>query len=110
MKITGKLEVFKNQRGYLTGILKAFDKDKNLIGKIFIDVQGLDISAGNEFKIRVNHDWGKNFGYYSLTIVGLSVSGYDNVVAETPFKGSAILEFDWNGWTEENIVLTFYLQ
>ena len=74
------------------------------------DVQGLDISAGNEFKIRVNHDWGKNFGYYSLTIVGLNVSGYDNVVAETPFKGSAILEFDWNGWTEENIVLTFYLQ
>ena len=53
MKITGKLEVFKNQRGYITGILKAFDKDKNLTGKIFIDVKGLDIKDDRTYTINV---------------------------------------------------------
>lgn len=73
------------------------------------EANNLDFPAG-EFKIRVNHDWGKNFGYCSLTVYGLEVSGSDNIVTSTPFKGSARFEFDWNGWSEENIVLTFYPQ
>ena len=53
MKITGKLEVFKNQRGYLTGILKAFDNEKNCVGKIFLDVKGLDIKDDRTYTIEV---------------------------------------------------------
>ena len=53
MQIKGKIEVFKNQRGYLTGILKAFDSDKNLVGKIFIDVKGLDIKDDRTYTIDV---------------------------------------------------------
>jgi hypothetical protein len=73
------------------------------------EANNLDFPVG-EFKIRVNHDWGKNFGYYSLTVIGLEVSGGDNIITATPFKGTAKLEFDWNGWSEENVVLTFYPQ
>lgn len=73
------------------------------------EANNLDFPAG-EFKIRVNHDWGKNFGYYSLTVYGLEVSGSDNIVTSTPFKGSAKLEFDWDGWSENNVTLTFYPQ
>ena len=73
------------------------------------EANNLDFPAG-EFKIRVNHDWGKNFGYYALTVYGLEVSGSDNIVTSTPFKGSAKLEFDWDGRSENNVTLTFYPQ
>lgn len=100
--------------GTINGTSWDTDLDFNFVRKegnhYVFEVQGLDFSAGSEFKIRVNHDWGKNFGYYALTISGLKVSGSDNVLVETPFKGFAKLEFDWTGWSEENIVLTFYPQ
>ena len=38
MLLSGKIEVFKNKKGYLTGILKSFDKDNNLLGKMFVSV------------------------------------------------------------------------
>lgn len=53
MKITGKLEVFKNPRGYLTGILKSFNENKELKGKIFIDVEGLDLKDNRTYTIDV---------------------------------------------------------
>ena len=34
MTITGKLEVFKNKRGYVSGILKAFE-DNEMKGKAY---------------------------------------------------------------------------
>lgn len=39
LKITGKLEVFKNKNGYTTGVLKAWnDEEKVVEGKAYMDV------------------------------------------------------------------------
>ena len=36
MLVSGKIEVFKNKKGYSTGVLKSFDKDNKLVGKLFV--------------------------------------------------------------------------
>ena len=72
------------------------------------ELNNLDFSAG-EFKIRVNHDWSRSFGAYNMVVKGVEVYGEDNIVLRNPFKGSAILEFDWS-CLENNIILTFYPQ
>lgn len=38
MILSGKIEVFKNKRGYITGVIKSFNKDKKCDGKCFLDV------------------------------------------------------------------------
>lgn len=38
MKVTGKIEVFVNNKGYLTGVLKSFNENKEVTGKTYIDV------------------------------------------------------------------------
>ena len=70
------------------------------------EAKNIELAAG-EFKIRCNHDWGKNFGGSALTVKGVEVTGDDNMTLAAPFKGSAKFEFDWNGSAETNIVLTF---
>lgn len=72
------------------------------------ELNNLDFSAG-EFKIRVNHDWSRSFGSYNMVVKGVEVDGMGNIVLRNPFKGSAILEFDWS-CLENNIILTFYPQ
>ena len=74
------------------------------------EVNNLDFDAG-EFKIRVNHDWSRSFGIFNMIIRGVDVSGdYGNVMLLNPFRGTAKFEFDWNGWEEQDITLTFYPQ
>lgn len=70
------------------------------------EAKNIDFAAG-EFKIRCNHDWGKNFGGSALTVKGVEVTGDDNMTLAAPFKGSATFEYDWNDSAETNIVLTF---
>ena len=39
LKLSGTLEVFQNQRGYVTGVFKAWNEDKKEVtGKAFMDV------------------------------------------------------------------------
>lgn len=39
VKLTGTLEVFQNQKGYITGVFKAFDDKANTVtGKCYMDV------------------------------------------------------------------------
>lgn len=39
LKLTGTLEVFQNQRGYVTGVFKAWNEDnKQVTGKAYMDV------------------------------------------------------------------------
>lgn len=76
------------------------------------ELNNLDFPAG-EFKIRVNHDWSRSFGPYDMEVKGVEAlaSRYGNIELLAPFKGSAILEFDWdNCLGENNIILTFYPQ
>lgn len=42
MVLTGKIEVFKNKKGYPVGILKSFNKDGELTGKMFVSVRIAD--------------------------------------------------------------------
>ena len=39
MKLTGKLEVFKNQNGYFTAVFKAWNDKNEVKGKAFMDVK-----------------------------------------------------------------------
>lgn len=39
MKLTGKIEVFKNKRGYLTGKINSFDKEGKLIATEYVEVK-----------------------------------------------------------------------
>lgn len=74
MLITGKLEVFKNQRGYVTGIFKAFDEFKHLQGKVFIDVAGLDIKDERTYTIDVIE------GYLNAVHVASLTKDFDKLV------------------------------
>lgn len=38
MLVSGKIEVFKNKKGYPTGTIKSFDKDGNLVSKYFVAI------------------------------------------------------------------------
>ena len=76
------------------------------------ELNNLEFPAG-EFKIRVNHDWSMSFGPYDMEVKGVEAlaSSYGNIELLAPFKGSAILEFDWDNCSRENnIILTFYPQ
>ena len=57
MKITGKIDLFKNARGYVTGQIKAFDKEKKLLGKYFIDVAGVIVADGETLTIDVTEGY-----------------------------------------------------
>lgn len=73
MQITGKIEVFRNQRGYVSGILKAFE-NKELKGKVFIDVQGLDIKDDRTYTINVTD------GYLNVHHVESLTKDFDKLV------------------------------
>ena len=38
IKLSGTLEVFQNKRGYVTGVFKAWDDNKCVLGKAYMDV------------------------------------------------------------------------
>ena len=38
LKLTVTLEVFQNKRGYVTGVFKAWDDNKCVLGKAYMDV------------------------------------------------------------------------
>ena len=38
MLVSGKIEIYKNKRGYPTGIVSSFDKDGQLVSKLFVAV------------------------------------------------------------------------
>ena len=73
MLIQGKIEVFKNKRGYVTGILKAFD-EKNLLGKVFIDINGLDLKDERTYTIDVTE------GYLNVHHVESLTKDFDKLV------------------------------
>ena len=73
MLLKGKIDVFKNQRGYVTGILKCFE-DNELKGKVYIDVQGLDIKDDRTYTIDVIE------GYLNVHHVESLTKDFDKLV------------------------------
>lgn len=92
MLVTGKIEVFKNNRGYYTGVIKAWDNDlahngagdSHVLGKVFIDVnlpKDVEAKAGETLTLDVKegylnarHIAGENeFTKLAITIVKCDV-------------------------------------
>ena len=57
LKLSGKLEVFQNQRGYVTGVFKAWeDETKKVLGKAFLDVnlpESVKVGKGQTLTLNV---------------------------------------------------------
>lgn len=56
LKITGTLEVFKNNRGYTTGVLKSFNDANQLTGRAYIDVtlpENVTVEEGQTLTLNV---------------------------------------------------------
>lgn len=57
LKLTGTLEVFQNNRGYVTGVFKAWnDKTKQVTGKAYMDVtlpESVKIKEGQTLTLNV---------------------------------------------------------
>ena len=67
MLVTGKLEVFKNQNGYNTAVLKAFGDNNELKGKTFVSCklpESVKIEDGQTLTLDVKK------GYLNAVYVG----------------------------------------
>ena len=67
MKVTGKLEIFKNRNGYFTAVIKAWDEENNVTGKAFMDValpEDVKVEDGQTLTLNVKK------GYLNAVYVG----------------------------------------
>ena len=57
LKLTGQLEVFKNQKGYITGVIKAWNEaEKTVAGRTYMDVLlpvGVEVKEGQTLTLDV---------------------------------------------------------
>lgn len=73
MKVTGKIELFKNERGYVTGVIKSFSEEKKVNGKCFLDVKGVDVEEGETLTIDMTE------AYLNCVHVDTKESGFDKL-------------------------------
>lgn len=67
MQVTGKLEVFKNQNGYITAVVKAFGDKNELKGKTFVSArlpESVQVKDGQTLTLDVKK------GYLNAVYVG----------------------------------------
>ena len=60
MKVTGKLEIFKNRNGYFTAVIKAWDEKNQVAGKAFMDValpEGVKVEDGQSLTLDVKEGY-----------------------------------------------------
>ena len=60
MKVTGKLEIFKNRNGYFTAVIKVWDEQNNVSGKAFMDValpEGVKVEDGQSLTLDVKEGY-----------------------------------------------------
>lgn len=92
MKLSGKIEVFKNKKGYATGIIKAFSEDKKVIAKEFVDVELKDekvrdkLTEGKTLTLNVEE------GYLNLKHVELDTESFNRIVVSV-VKASVVAVF-----------------
>ena len=57
LKLSGSLEVFQNKKGYVTGVIKAWNEEaKEVLGKAYIDVnlpENVQIKEGQTLTLNV---------------------------------------------------------
>ena len=86
LKLTGTLEVFKNKNGYITGIIKTFDKDdKSYLGNVCLDVtlpEVVEVKEGKTLTLKVAEGYlntrhivakGKSFDKLVINVVKCTV-------------------------------------
>ena len=77
MKVSGLIEIFKNKKGYPTGVLKSFDENNKVLGKLFVAVNLKDdkinekLVNGKTLTVRVET------GYLDVRHVELESESYD---------------------------------
>ena len=57
MNLTGKIDLFKNQGGYVMGVIKSFDENKKYTGKSFVNVVGVEVLKGETLTIDVKEGY-----------------------------------------------------
>lgn len=61
LKLTGTLEVFQNKKGYITGVMKAWDSEnKQVLGKAYMDVnlpESVTIKEGQTLTLNVKEGY-----------------------------------------------------
>lgn len=77
LKLTGTLEVFKNRNGYITGIIKSFDKDdKSYLGNVCLDVsipESVEVKEGQTLTLKVTE------GYLNIRHVVAKGNSFDKL-------------------------------
>ena len=57
LKFSGRLEVFQNEKGYVTGVLKAWnEEEKKVLGKTYMDVrlpESVQVEKGQSLTLQV---------------------------------------------------------
>lgn len=87
MKLSGKIEVFMNKRGYVTGVFKDWDEEnKSVLGKAYVDVllpEEIAIKEGESLTLDVEEAYlnaryvksnGKDFTKLQINVVKALVS------------------------------------
>jgi len=76
MLLTGKIEVFKNEHGFTTGVLTAFDKENHPTGKAFVDVRGYAIEDDKVANVKLN----VKKGYLNPVTIGKGDKAFTKLV------------------------------
>lgn len=70
---SGRIECYKNKRGYTKGVLKSFNGDNQCVGKVFIDVYGLDLKDTRTYTLDIEE------GYIDVLHVESLTKDYDKL-------------------------------
>ncbi len=83
---------------------KTVTDEATYAGTYEFALEGLSVTEGDEFKVRINGQW---IGVGGATVEGLAVSGSDNFVAGATGTYNVTVTFAWDGSTHSDVVVTF---
>ena len=92
MLVTGKIEVFKNRKGYPTGILKSFTKDGELNAKMFVSVEIRDEKLAQKLVEGKTLTIDVETGYLNVNHVELEEESFDKISISI-VKGKVVAVF-----------------
>lgn len=77
MLLTGKIEVFKNKKGYLTGMLKSFTQDNKLIATEYVSVKIADSKLAEKVTEGKTVTFDVELGYLNIRHVELETESFN---------------------------------
>ena len=93
MLVKGQIEVFKNKKGYPTGIIKSFDKDgKTVLGKLFVAVSLRDEKMAEKLEDGKTYTISVEQGYLDVRHIELESESFEIPVISI-VKGEVVKVF-----------------